>query len=162
MPYAKTTRKQRENLNVRGKISEVINSRREKKDIIARLESKIAEQGKRIDTLIKSNAEQLENLHRDVKNAGKTVTIEAGNMTNAVESSRYRQTENNRHFRQISSVTVNKPFIPMKNDLPYIPSGSFAEAIIIEGADANASVTGNNNTNPIQFRLTGKGQMPNA
>lgn len=132
-----------------------------KKGMIERLESKIAEQGKRIDNLIKSHAEQLENLHRDVKNAGKTVTIEAGNMTNAVESSRYRQTENNRYFRQISSVTVNKPFIPTKNDLPYIPSGSFAEAIIIEGADANASVTGNNNTNPIQFRLTGKVQMPN-
>jgi len=132
-----------------------------KKGMIERLESKIAEQGKRINNLIKSHTEQLENLYRDVKNAGKTVTIEAGNMTNAGGVSGYRPPENNRYFRQISSMTVNKSLTPIKNDLPYIPSGSFAEAIIIEGADANASVTGNNNTNPIQFRLTGKVQMPN-
>ncbi|HFM1345015.1 TPA: conjugal transfer protein TraG N-terminal domain-containing protein, partial [Escherichia coli] len=30
--------------------------------------------------------------------------------------------------------------------LPYIPSGSFAKAMLIEGADANASVTGNEST----------------
>jgi len=133
-----------------------------KKGMIKRLESKIVEQGKRIDNLIKSHAEQLENLHRDVNNAGKTVTIEASDMTNAGGVGGYRPTENNRYLRQISSMTVNKLLLaPIKNDLPYIPSGSFAEAIIIEGADANASVTGNNNTNPIQFRLTGKVQMPN-
>ncbi|HAN1492232.1 TPA: conjugal transfer protein TraB, partial [Escherichia coli] len=34
--------------------------------------------------------------------------------------------------------------------LPYIPSGSFAKAILIEGADANASVTGNESTVPMQ------------
>lgn len=44
---------------------------------------------------------------------------------------------------------------------PWIHSGSFAEAIVIEGADANASVTGNKNTVPMQIRLTGKVQMPN-
>jgi len=46
-------------------------------------------------------------------------------------------------------------------DLPYIPSGSFAKAMVIEGADANASVTGNSNPSPMQFRLTGKLIMPN-
>ncbi|MFK8951500.1 conjugal transfer protein TraB, partial [Klebsiella pneumoniae] len=30
--------------------------------------------------------------------------------------------------------------------LPYIPSGSFAKSMLIEGADANASVTGNEST----------------
>ncbi|ROR47772.1 UNVERIFIED_ORG: conjugal transfer pilus assembly protein TraB [Providencia alcalifaciens] len=45
--------------------------------------------------------------------------------------------------------------------LPYIPSGSFAKAMVIEGADANASVTGNSNPSPMQFRLTGKLIMPN-
>ncbi|HHQ4545260.1 TPA: F-type conjugal transfer pilus assembly protein TraB [Aeromonas veronii] len=44
---------------------------------------------------------------------------------------------------------------------PYIPSGSFAKAIVIEGADTNASVTGSENTAPMQLRLTGQVQMPN-
>jgi conjugal transfer pilus assembly protein TraB len=48
-----------------------------------------------------------------------------------------------------------------KPALPYIPSGSFTEALVIEGADANAAVTGAQNTAPMQFRLTGKTQMPN-
>lgn len=45
--------------------------------------------------------------------------------------------------------------------LPYIPSGSFADAILIEGADANAAVTGENAPSPMQFRLTGKVILPN-
>lgn len=44
---------------------------------------------------------------------------------------------------------------------PYIPSGSYAESVVIEGADANAAVTGSQNTSPMQLRLTGKVQMPN-
>lgn len=44
---------------------------------------------------------------------------------------------------------------------PYIPSGSFAEAVVIEGADANAAVTGQQNTSPMQLRITGLVQMPN-
>ncbi|MEN8608712.1 conjugal transfer protein TraB, partial [Enterobacter hormaechei subsp. xiangfangensis] len=35
--------------------------------------------------------------------------------------------------------------------LPYIPSGSFAKSMLIEGADANASVTGNESTVPMQL-----------
>ncbi|MDU6412065.1 MAG: F-type conjugal transfer pilus assembly protein TraB [Yersiniaceae bacterium] len=50
---------------------------------------------------------------------------------------------------------------PVKNAFPYIPSGSFAKAMVIEGADANAAVTGPQNTAPMQFRLTGRVQMPN-
>lgn len=45
--------------------------------------------------------------------------------------------------------------------LPWIPSGSFSDAIMIEGADANASVTGQQNTRPVTFRLQGNIQMPN-
>ncbi|EHF4936992.1 F-type conjugal transfer pilus assembly protein TraB [Enterobacter hormaechei] len=48
-----------------------------------------------------------------------------------------------------------------KPKFPWIHSGSFAEAVVIEGADTNASVTGNKNTVPMQIRLTGKVQMPN-
>ncbi|MEY8712343.1 F-type conjugal transfer pilus assembly protein TraB [Mangrovibacter phragmitis] len=45
--------------------------------------------------------------------------------------------------------------------LPWIPSGSFSAAVMIEGADANASVTGNQNTTPVTIRLIGQVQMPN-
>lgn len=61
----------------------------------------------------------------------------------------------------LTTISVNNDLLEENNELPYIPSGSFAEAVIIEGADANASVTGNNNTDPIEFRLIGKIQMPN-
>lgn len=46
--------------------------------------------------------------------------------------------------------------------LPYIPSGSFAKTMLIEGADANASVTGNESTVPMQLRITGSVEMPNS
>ncbi|WP_339056749.1 F-type conjugal transfer pilus assembly protein TraB [Candidatus Regiella endosymbiont of Tuberolachnus salignus] len=49
----------------------------------------------------------------------------------------------------------------IKPRLPYIPSGSFAQSLVIEGADTNAAVTGPQNTAPMQFRLTGKVQLPN-
>lgn len=45
--------------------------------------------------------------------------------------------------------------------LPWIPSGSFSDAVLIEGADANASVTGQQNTSPVTIRLRGNIQMPN-
>lgn len=48
------------------------------------------------------------------------------------------------------------------NTLPYIPSGSFAKSMLIEGADANASVTGNESTVPMQIRLIGQVEMPNS
>ncbi|MEY0216603.1 F-type conjugal transfer pilus assembly protein TraB [Providencia rettgeri] len=64
----------------------------------------------------------------------------------------------------LSSITIEYEDEKASQDLPelpYIPSGSFAKAMVIEGADANASVTGNSNPSPMQFRLTGKLIMPN-
>lgn len=65
----------------------------------------------------------------------------------------------------LSSVTIDygeeTPAEKALPELPYIPSGSFAKAVIIEGADANASVTGNSNPSPVQFRLTGPVLMAN-
>ncbi len=34
--------------------------------------------------------------------------------------------------------------------------------MLIEGADANASVTGNESTVPMQLRITGRVEMPNS
>lgn len=49
-----------------------------------------------------------------------------------------------------------------KTRLPWIPSGSFSEAVMIEGADANASVTGQQNTSPVVITLVGDVSMPNG
>ncbi|MEN3262964.1 F-type conjugal transfer pilus assembly protein TraB [Sodalis endosymbiont of Spalangia cameroni] len=49
-----------------------------------------------------------------------------------------------------------------KSRYPYIPTGSFAKSILIEGADANASVIGNTATVPMQVRITGRVEMPNS
>lgn len=61
----------------------------------------------------------------------------------------------------IESTAFSYESVSTKPKLPYIPSGSFTGALVIEGADANAAVTGAQNTAPMQFRLTGKTQMPN-
>lgn len=43
----------------------------------------------------------------------------------------------------------------------YIPSGSFSEALVLEGADANASVTARETDNtPMQFKLKGDLNLP--
>lgn len=49
-----------------------------------------------------------------------------------------------------------------KTKLPWIPSGSFSDALMIEGADANASVTGSQNTAAVVFTLMGNVSMPNG
>lgn len=61
----------------------------------------------------------------------------------------------------IDSTPFTYEAVSTKPKLPYIPSGSYAESLVIEGADANAAVTGAQNMSPMQFRLTGKVQMPN-
>lgn len=61
----------------------------------------------------------------------------------------------------IERISFSRNKTKKKSSLPYIPSGSFSESIMIEGADANASVTGQQNTSPVEFRLRGKLQMPN-
>ncbi|MEN4892579.1 F-type conjugal transfer pilus assembly protein TraB [Erwinia billingiae] len=49
-----------------------------------------------------------------------------------------------------------------KTTLPWISSGSFSEAVMIEGADANASVTGQQDTSPVVITLIGDVSMPNG
>lgn len=71
----------------------------------------------------------------------------------------------NPQIRQgLSRMSVDYSDVKKKSNapaLPYIPSGSFAAATVIEGADTNASVTGEKSASPMQFRLTGKVKMPN-
>lgn len=59
------------------------------------------------------------------------------------------------------TVSYDTPESQKGPKLPYVPSGSFAPAMVVEGADANASVTGSSDPSPMQFRLTGTLRMPN-
>ena len=43
-----------------------------------------------------------------------------------------------------------------------VPAGTFARAVILGGADANASVNGQSNTSPILLRLLNNGTLPNG
>lgn len=48
------------------------------------------------------------------------------------------------------------------SDLPWISSGSFIKADMVEGADANASVTGEQASTPVVFTLLGNVSLPNG
>lgn len=49
---------------------------------------------------------------------------------------------------------------PVKDTSFWVPTGTFTDAIVIEGADANASVRGENNLVPMQFKLKGQARLP--
>lgn len=63
---------------------------------------------------------------------------------------------------QIDNQTFDySPFEPKAKDTSFwVPTGTFSDAIVIEGADANASVRGENNLVPMQFKLKGKAHLP--
>lgn len=68
----------------------------------------------------------------------------------------------NRMTAGIDKTTFNYDSLKKKpTKLPWISSGSFSDAVMIEGADANASVTGQQNSRPVTIRLQGKTTMPN-
>ena len=44
----------------------------------------------------------------------------------------------------------------------YVPAGTFARAVLLEGADANASVNAQSDTSPILVRILDSGTLPNG
>ncbi|QHM74029.1 TrbI/VirB10 family protein [Mixta intestinalis] len=53
-------------------------------------------------------------------------------------------------------------FEPEKKDTSFwVPTGTFSKATVIEGADTNASVRGEQNMVPMQFKLQGEAHLPN-
>lgn len=50
---------------------------------------------------------------------------------------------------------------PTKNPDTYVPSGTFAQAVMLSGADASAAVTSPHNPNPMLFRIISNGTLPN-
>jgi len=44
----------------------------------------------------------------------------------------------------------------------YVPTGTFVRAVIIGGADANASVSGQSSTSPLLMRIIASGTLPNG
>jgi len=63
---------------------------------------------------------------------------------------------------QIDNATFDYgQFEPQAKDTSFwVPTGTFSDAIVIEGADANASVRGENNLVPMQFKLKGQAHLP--
>ncbi|WP_241576704.1 F-type conjugal transfer pilus assembly protein TraB [Rosenbergiella collisarenosi] len=51
---------------------------------------------------------------------------------------------------------------PKGPKLPWISSGSFINAVMVEGADANASVTGEQSSTPVVLTLLGNASLPNG
>lgn len=51
--------------------------------------------------------------------------------------------------------------VPLKNPDTYIPSGTFAKAVMIGGADASAAVNSSVNPVPMLFRIVANGTLPN-
>lgn len=50
---------------------------------------------------------------------------------------------------------------PLKNPDTYVPSGTFAKAVMIGGADASAAVNSSVNPVPMLFRIVANGTLPN-
>jgi conjugal transfer pilus assembly protein TraB len=90
-------------------------------------------------------------------------TSAASGAVNAGQGSAFYPGGSGQHFPGgLSTTNFNYDSLKKKSvKLPWIPSGSFSDAVLIEGADANASVTGQQETRPVTIRLQGKVQMPN-
>lgn len=50
---------------------------------------------------------------------------------------------------------------PLKNPDTFVPAGSFVAAVMLSGADASAAVNSQSNPEPMVFRLTANGTLPN-
>ena len=140
------------------------NQIKKKDDEIASLKSKQEEQENKFKEIITRYDNRLEELEKRKMGNQYNIDVTGSNPYATQGSSNengYNELASSYTNSMLTTVSVNNELLEEENDLPYIPSGSFAEAVIIEGADANASVTGSNNTDPIEFRLTGKVQMPN-
>lgn len=61
----------------------------------------------------------------------------------------------------LNLAAVHEDITPTKNPDTYVPSGTFAQAVMIGGADAAASVTSQSNPNPMLFRIIDDGTLPN-
>lgn len=86
----------------------------------------------------------------------------AASGANAQGAGFYPQGSGQRMTGGLSTTTFKYDQLKKKpTTLPWVSSGSFTDAVMIEGADANASVTGQQNTKPVTLRLRGKVQMPN-
>lgn len=54
------------------------------------------------------------------------------------------------------------PTLGKKSAKNWVPAGTFARSVLLEGADANASVNGQSSTSPILVRILNRGTLPNG
>ena len=86
------------------------------------------------------------------------------NTTNAQQFERYQDTTlNTSRIREdvLSLDSTNAENVPLKNPDSYVPSGTFAKAVMIGGADASAAVNSSANPVPMLFRIVANGTLPN-
>ena len=60
------------------------------------------------------------------------------------------------------TVTEDDDVDLLKTPENYVPAGTFARAVLLMGADANASVNGQSDTTPILLRILDEGILPNG
>jgi conjugal transfer pilus assembly protein TraB len=79
------------------------------------------------------------------------------NYNNQIETIKFNYTVPN-------NVSNNVPIkdVSLKNDKTYVPAGTFATSVLLEGADTNASVNGQSDTSPILVRILTDGTLPNG
>ncbi len=61
----------------------------------------------------------------------------------------------------LTLTTSSEKQVPLKNPDTYVPSGTFAKAVMIGGADASAAVNSSVNPVPMLFRIVANGTLPN-
>jgi conjugal transfer pilus assembly protein TraB len=110
------------------------------------------------------------------KRTTKANAISAGKMTAqpySNQSSNYSSALPQHHMQTISFQYAtpsehlhrytNRGYVSnKKTPVNYVPAGTFAKGVLLEGADANASVNAQSDTTPILVRVLSSGTLPNG
>lgn len=108
---------------------------------------------------IKGKELNFQKLTDDIYNI-KNIFLNYQNSKSDYENSNLNSSISLIQFNYKSSSHIKKEI--NKNVDNYVPAGTFVEAVLLGGADANASVNGQANTTPLLLRLTDNGTLPNG
>ena len=93
-------------------------------------------------------------------NTSRTIGIGAQNLE-ALGRGAHRPMPINAGLVSMQSFTYQSEVItPLRSPKNYVPAGTFARAVILGGADANASVNGQSDTSELIFRVLDNGIIP--
>lgn len=131
---------------------------------IATLEANNTDLKNKLDTEMTKQAEQqqimTERMNQlEAQNRAVTTTYPHNESIEQVESQKAIDTSIHEIRLNLSKKEETKTF--KKNVYNYVPSGTFAKAVMIGGADANAAVQSQALLSPMVFRIVENGTMPN-